>query len=198
MGLGFALEVAVLDELAVPLLQGLQDLVKGQALGHPLLGGLHGHVYLAPVLWTGEGQGSLSHSQGQGGFLHGNAQALGHLGHSRGFSRLLAELVRCLLGFAPQVPHAPGDPQGPAIPEQAAYLPQDDRHGVGGKFHPPGRVEVLRRFHKPHAPRLEQVVILHTPAQEPAGAQMRQAQVLLHRAAAGLPVTVWCQSIWSG
>ena len=115
-----ALVVAVGDELLVPFLHALQDGLQGKLLGHFFLRRFYGAVQLAAVLAAGEGDRGPARPQCQGGFFRRHPQLDGDFPYTGGKAQLRLQLFGGLLGLFAQVPQAPGHPQGPAVPEQAA------------------------------------------------------------------------------
>ena len=67
------------------------------------------------------------------------------------------------------------------IAQHAANLPQNQRHGVGGKFHFVFRIKSIDRLDQPHAAPLKQIVVFRAAIAKPPQRVMHQRQIFMHQ-----------------
>ena len=106
-------------------------------------------------------------------------------------------MLPCRIDAQAQLFERPAHLHGAAIPEQLFDLPQNDRHGIGGKTDAPRLVKAVVGLDQPHAPRAVEVIVLDAPAPEPPGAGMHQPQILLNECTPPGLVRYHCNALFS-
>ena len=182
LSLGLSAIVPQKDQLPVPFLQRGKQLLQRKQIAQPLLRALLRQVYLpaAILLTPRQGKRRRGGGQGLGHILRGTAHAFGYLIHGGLPAQLAAQQLSGAPGGQSQLLQAAAHLYGAPIPEQPADLPQDDRHGIGGKHHPPAGIKGRGGLHQPHAPGLVQVVVFYAPPLKAMGAGVHQPQVVFH------------------
>ena len=186
--------IAQADDSALARREGRDGGAQGDLLEHAL-----GRVIIAEHLLEGEAvlPRLLLERLGRrgGGLRHGDLLRLepgfrSELGDGRLAVQALFERAARLLDARGLLPERAADLDGAVVAQEAADLPRDLRHGIGGKLRAVILVEIAHGLEKAEAAELKQIVRLDAPAEIAPRDRPDEAGVLAHHGVHGVRVPV--------